>query len=123
MRVPTDRPLAVWIRELLADGDEYKFYKSDEWLDLRADILDKQHNECEMCKAKGVYSRAVTVHHVNEIRDRPDLALSVTFIDGQGRVQRNLIALCFDCHNEVHNRFKGGWWKKKEKPLTEERWD
>lgn len=124
MHVPSDKPLALWIRELLADGIEWKFYKTDEWLELRDDIMAEQHNECEMCRDRGEYARAETVHHVNEIRDRPDLALSRTYIDGKGRRQRNLMALCFTCHNKVHNRFQGGWWrKKKEKPLTEERWD
>lgn len=123
MRIPSDKPLALWIRELLADGTEWKFYKTDEWLELRADIMEEQHNECEMCRERGEYARAETVHHVNELRDRPYLALSKTYIDKEGKRQRNLMALCFLCHNKVHKRFQGGWWKKKEKPLTEERWD
>lgn len=123
MRIPSDKPLALWIRELISDGVLYKFYKTREWLELRAAVMDEAHNECEMCREAGIYSRADTVHHVNEVKDRPDIALSKTYIDGKGRRQRNLMALCFACHNKVHKRFQGGWWKKKDKPLTEERWD
>lgn len=125
MRIPSDKPLAQWIRELIADGALYKFYKTLEWLELRQSVMDEAHNECEICREAGIYSMAVTVHHVNEVKDRPELALSRTYIDGKGLRQPNLMALCFKCHNEVHHRFKGGWWKKprEEKPLTEERWD
>ena len=123
MHIPSDKPLDQWIRELIADGNLYKFYKTREWLELRQAIMDEQHNECEICREAGIYSRADTVHHVNEVKDRPELALSRTYIDGKGQRKRNLMALCFACHNKVHGRFQGGWWRKKEKPLTEERWD
>lgn len=105
MRIPTDMSLAAWIRQLQEADKLYKFYKTDEWKGLRADILAEQHNECELCRARGEYSRASVVHHVIEVKDRPDLALSRTYIDSQGRVCVQLMALCFDCHNKVHKRF------------------
>lgn len=119
MRVPADRSLASWIRELEAAGRLYRFYKTDEWLDLRAAIIAEQYRECEWCRERGKYSRAVTVHHVHEVRDRPELALSRTYVDEEGRLRRQLVALCARCHNKAHGRFSG---PKPRRLLNEERW-
>lgn len=118
MRVPTGRSLASWIKELIRSGEEWRFYKTDEWLELREEILREHHYECAMCKEKepAVYSRAEHVHHVNEVKDRPDLALSRTYRDPEG-THPNLIPLCMMCHNVVHERFQ-----RKGEPLNEERW-
>ena len=105
MNVPRDKSLSAWIRELIEQDKLYKFYKTDEWLDLREAILEEQHFECQHCKAEGKYSKAVTVHHVLEVKHRPDLALSRTYIDKDGNIHLQLIALCFKCHNKVHKRF------------------
>ena len=120
MRIPTDRSLRTWIRDLIKGNQLYRFYKTDEWRGLRADILEEHHNECQRCKARGKYSRATVVHHVMEVKARPDLALSRTYIDSQGMVCVQLEPLCFACHNAVHERF-GGFASTKQ-PLTEERW-
>ncbi len=101
-------------------GQEYdnwiQFYKSAAWKRRRAEILKLDRNECQMCKAEGRYSRAVTVHHVHHLKDRPDLALS--FRDEEG--QRNLVSLCKQCHNKVHpEKFRTYTYKE---PLTPERW-
>lgn len=123
MRVPTDRPLAQWIRELIAIGRLYRFYKTEEWRGLRQLVLDRSHNECERCRERGVPKMATTVHHVMEVKDRPDLALSLTYTDREGAVHRQLVALCDACHNEVHGRFQGAKCKRgDERPLTDERW-
>lgn len=119
MRVPQDRSLAAWIRELDAAGKLYKFYKTEEWLDLRDDILDENHWECALCKEQGKYSRAVTVHHVIEVKDRPELALARIYVDVDGTVHVQLLPLCFKCHNKVHGRFGHA---KPRKFITEERW-
>lgn len=97
-------------------NDENRFYHSSEWLAKREEVLKLDHHECQMCKAKGVYSQANTVHHVKPLRDRPDLALSV--YDGD---ERQLISLCAECHNKVHKE-KGYCDRTNEKFLTEERW-
>lgn len=92
------------------------FYKSTEWKKLRAAVLRMDRNECQMCKAAGRYSRAVTVHHVHHLKDRPDLALSLK--DEHGK--RQLVSLCKHCHNKVHpEKFKEYNYKE---PLTPERW-
>lgn len=94
-----------WVRELIAQGQEVKFYKSKKWLILRAWIMEKYHNECQECLKKGKYTRAKVVHHVNELKKRPDLALSEYYIDIMtGERKPNLVALCQDCHNFVHDR-------------------
>lgn len=120
MRVPLNKGLASWIRELEDSGKLYLFYSTYEWMQLRDDVLRANHYECVRCKEKepAVYRRAEHVHHVNEVRIRPDLALSRTYRDAAG-VHDNLLPLCMDCHNAVHGRFL----KASDRPqLNVERW-
>jgi 5-methylcytosine-specific restriction endonuclease McrA len=119
MHIPKDKRLEDWIRELYKNNEIVKFYKSIEWRELRAKILERSHNECQRCIEHGKYTRAITVHHINEVRNRPDLALSEYYIDCKGKRQRNLIALCHTCHDIEHQRFKG---QEQKKQLNEERW-
>lgn len=108
MRVPTDRSLASWIRELLDRGEIYRFYKSPEWTRLRAEVLRDHHQECKRCMENGRYKRARIVHHVHEVKDRPDLALTRWVEEPDGTITENLIPLCFNCHEEEHGRaYKG----------------
>ena len=79
--VPQDVALDAWIRELIREDKIYLFYKTDEWLDLRADVMRDAHNECQHCLKEGIYTRAEMVHHINEVRKRPDLALTREYID------------------------------------------
>ena len=74
--MPTDRPLASWIRELESQGKLYTFYKTPEWRALKAQVMRDHGNECEACAAKGKYTRADTVHHEKEVRKFPGLALT-----------------------------------------------
>lgn len=124
MRVPKDRSLASWIRELIKGGRLYRFYKTDEWMSLRAAVMAGAHGECEWCREKaGPPVRATCVHHVNEVKDRPELALSLLYTDADGIVRRNLWAICEACHNKAHGRFQGPRKKRcDERPLTDERW-
>lgn len=122
MRVPVDVSLAAWIRQLIEIDRLYRFYKTDEWLWLRAAVLKEKHDECEACKACGIYSRAVTVHHVNEVKARPDLALSRMYRDTAGALRPNLVALCDRCHNKAHHRFCGSQTAPQRHQVTEERW-
>lgn len=120
MRIPKGTSLSSWIRELEREGKLYRFYKTREWLELRESVLRDNHNECIRCKGKepAVYTRAVHVHHVNEVKDRPELALSRTYRDAEG-VKPNLLPLCRVCHNAAHGRFS----KAEDRPqLNEERW-
>ena len=100
-------------------GSEYdsaiQFYKSTAWKKKRAEVLELDHHECQICKSHGRYTRATTVHHVKHLKDRTDLALSIW--DGN---QRQLISVCNECHNKLHPE-KQLKIKRKE-PITPERW-
>ena len=99
-----------WVRALA--GQSYRgwkaFYHTKEWRRKRAEILRRDHGQCQRCRAKGKYTPAVTVHHIRHLKEAPELALT----------DRNLQSLCEACHNEVHP-------EKQYKPQSfrnEERW-
>jgi len=101
--------------------DPHSFYKWTRWEEVRADVLRLDHYECQRCKLKyHRYRRATTVHHVNHLKTRPDLALDIYYHNPATHCdERNLLSLCHDCHEEVH-----GWRIPAcQDPLTEERWD
>ena len=105
--------------QLIAEGREWLFYSWAEWKALRADVLRLDRYECQHCKAKGRYKRGTIVHHVKHLRDRPDLALSITDPDTG---ERQLVTVCKSCHEAEHpESFRQNL--PKAPPLTEERWD
>lgn len=122
-RVPPDKTLAQWVRELERSGKRELFYATKEWKQLRAEVLHDQPL-CQDCLAKSPaeFSRAVYVHHVNELHDRPDLGLTRQWVDATGQVHDNLVALCMDCHEARHNRFVKGR-RRRRRCVTEERFD
>jgi 5-methylcytosine-specific restriction endonuclease McrA len=122
MQVPLDRSLASWIRELEKEDKLYKFYKTQDWQMLRNEVLEEAHYECEKCRERGLYSRAKLVHHKNEVRDRPDLALSKYYTDEEGTTKKNLLALCQNCHEEEHERAYIGQTNSPKGFTNEERW-
>lgn len=107
------------LQELLALGLSDRFYDWPEWAAARDDVLRMDLGECQLCKARGRYRKAALVHHVQHLKDRPDLALSV-FDPDTGR--RQLVSLCRGCHEEQHPERMRRTAPKPE-PLTEERWD
>jgi len=120
MNVPKDIPLAVWIRQLYKENKIILFYKSKEWMELRQEVLNDYHYECQVCLSKGRYKRADCVHHINEVNDRPDLALSRYYIDKDGNEQDNLMPLCNQCHNAIHDKLYV--WQRKDKFTNKEQW-
>ena len=120
MRIPKNIPLAKFIKQLIKEGKIEQFYFSEDWKDLRKQVLDDFFNECQECLKKGRYTRAVCVHHVNEVKDRPDLALSRYYIDKEGNKQPNLVPLCNQCHNIVHDKL--GQFHNKNKFTNTELW-
>lgn len=101
-----------------ADKDIHKFYTCGKWKKLRAAVLELDKHECQLCRSRGKYTKATTVHHVNYVKQHPELALEIWY-EWQGERKRNLISLCRDCHEEVHGYRK----KASNKPLiTDERW-
>ena len=133
MRIPKNIPLRVYIQRLIDADEVEKFYQTDDWKELKEDVLDYFHNECQGCLKHGKLTTSeryiedgkertakLHVHHVNELRDRPDLALSRWYTDETGQRQANLIPLCKTCHNIVHEKLIK--WAKKDKFVNEERW-
>ena len=72
------------------------FYKSRAWKKVRAFVWDRAHGLCERCAEKGVMKTADVVHHrvpLNSVNvNDPDIALNPD----------KLVALCHECHTEVH---------------------
>lgn len=106
-----------WVQQLIDDGKLHAFYTSSYWLNLRDEVLSENKPECQMCKERGFYTKATHVHHVQYVKKHPRLALS-KFYFFRGKEYKNLIPLCHNCHEEIHEYRK----KEKKKPLTEERW-
>ena len=50
----------------------------------------------------------------------PDLAYSRTYTDSEGREHKQLIALCQNCHEQIHNRTLN--LSAKKKFTNEEKW-
>lgn len=108
------------LQAMIAAGTSDDFYDWADWTRMRSQVLEYDRHECQICKERRRYRRAVIVHHVKHLRDRPDLALSLYDPDTG---DRQLISLCRSCHEEQHPER----WRRKlgprTKPLTEERWD
>lgn len=74
------------------------FHQTPAWARKRASILRRDGYRCQLCRRYGKAVPAVTVHHIEPVELRPDLAL----------VDSNLISLCAACHNRQHPE-KGGF--------------
>lgn len=100
-----------WLEGLIRQDKLVKFYQWCEWRKMRLEALERDHYECQICKRKGRYRRAQNVHHIKEVKSRPDLALTLD----------NLESVCIKCHNEIHGKECN--LKNKQKPfVNEERW-
>ena len=100
---------------------QHKFYKSSTWQKLRKEILNRDNNECQMCKEQGIVridteernsdgrkKAQLIVHHKQELEYHPELALEPD----------NLVVVCWGHHEEIHNRikyFKTNRWKQDER--------
>jgi len=112
--------LKNYLIDLIAKGRIEQFYHRSDWKALKKDVFKKQHFECQECLKDNILTIVdleCPCHHVKELKDFPELALSEIYIDELGNKQRNLLALCFKCHNKIHNRFQ-----KKDTYFNEERW-
>jgi len=122
-----------YIEDLIKRDELWRFYKTPEWKTLKKQVLMDNHYECRICRSRGVITRydegqdgsrrlLSTVHHINEVRKRPDLALTRYYIDHEGVSHENLIPVCKNCHNDIHHRTLHGAWKKKQGFKNTERW-
>ncbi len=107
----------VQLMALIERGREDLFYHWGEWRHLRTKVLQMDHQECQLCRAKGRYRRAKIVHHVKLLRERPDLALSVW--DNE---ERQLLSVCKTCHELLHPESRKQY-AMRTAPVTEERWE
>ena len=108
------------LEQLLATGQEHRFYLWPEWEATRPEVLRLDKYECVYCRERRHrYRAAVIVHHVKHLRDRPDLALSI-FDPDTG--ERQLVSVCKQCHEAEHpESFRRS--APPAAPITEERWD
>ena len=107
------------LQQLIDDGKTDNFYQWAVWKQMREQVMKHDHNECQICKAKGRYRKGVIVHHVKHLKDRPDLALSMW--DGE---ERQLITVCKQCHEELHPESQRQYITSEPKGfVNEERWD
>jgi 5-methylcytosine-specific restriction protein A len=60
--------LVFWINSLIQHDNIKAFYNSSLSLKVRDEVLREQHYECQRCKAKSLYSEAVTVHYKKYLR-------------------------------------------------------
>jgi len=70
------------------------FYKSTKWKNKRERVLRRDEYLCQECKRYGRSRAATTIHHINPLENRPELAL----------VSWNLVSLCGSCHDSMHDR-------------------
>lgn len=111
-----------WVSEI-AKGNTNHFYNSTDWDILREKVLIRDKFECQFFAGKwndGIHYpdkiqpvRAVMVHHIIPIKERPDLALDID----------NCVSLSFLAHEIIEDRYQFSYHKKEtKKTLTEERW-
>lgn len=90
-------------------ADRARFYGSNKWRNLRLAILERDHYECQWCKAEGrlttQYDSTLEVDHIKELEINPELAFDPD----------NLRTLCKDCHNKRHDRMNYRGQPKKRK--------
>lgn len=107
------------IRQLIAAGCVEEFYNDRYWRRLSKEIIKENHGECLMCKAEHRLTAATLVHHVRHLKDYPELAYSRTYTDDNGEEQMQLMPLCHECHERVHER---GLYARHTGYTNEERW-
>lgn len=85
-----------------------KFYNSPEWRVLRLEILKRDQNICQKC-GKLIF-KSPNVHHIKYLTPQniDDINVSLN--------PENLMTVCEDCHNKIHE--KG--FKKKESIVNED---
>lgn len=68
---------------------ESKLRNKNKWHEKSEEIREASNYLCAICKEQGIYNyNKISVHHIEKLRDRPDLLLD----------NYNLIALCAEHH-------------------------
>ena len=85
-----------WARYMFMRDFAKDFYHSQAWKSCRDNYLKQKHGLCENCMRRGIYTPADTVHHIVHLTPQnitdPTISLSTS----------NLMAVCRDCHAELH---------------------
>ena len=99
-----------WVRQITKESvyGWHALYRTYRWVKKRQEILQRDHWACQICRRKGRYRRATTVHHIKHLKDAPELALT----------DDNLLSLCAACHEDMHPERR----KKKKEFENLERW-
>lgn len=116
------KPFLEWLKQLIINNQMEKFYHCKQWLEVAEEVKKIDNYECQECKRKGVLTTKTTkkrggtgiqmsVHHHKEVRQFPELALSIYYTDSTGTQKRNLEYLCEHCHRKIHGRYGKGWQK------------
>lgn len=75
--------------------EQYKFYRTKQWVELRKQCLYRDHGLCRYCKARnGRVSQGTTIDHTVPIEFEPSLKADID----------NLACICRECH-----RLKTQW--------------
>ncbi len=74
-----------------------RVYKDKRWQAARRRALAASGYRCRNCARFGKNRDADTVHHANPVNEFPELRY----------VAWNLVPLCAECHNKMHNREDG----------------
>ncbi|CAK1244796.1 5-methylcytosine-specific restriction endonuclease McrA (McrA) [Fructobacillus evanidus] len=77
--------------------DQYKFYRTRQWVQLRQSTLDAQHYLCQYCLADGIVTTAKTIDHRIPIEFDSNLRADIN----------NLDVICSSCHTKKTN------WERK----------
>ncbi|MGL5718629.1 MAG: AAA family ATPase [Paraclostridium sp.] len=88
-----------------------QFYDSKEWENFRNIIIAERTNICEEC-GKEIYEAGdIIIHHIKELTldNVNDIYISLN--------PENVMVVCFDCHNKVHERFGYGNKRKYERGI------
>ena len=94
----------------IMEGRYILFYLSPEFRYWRSRALERDNNECQMCKEEGRQGRADVVHHIKHLKRFPRLGLRLD----------NLLCLCKMHHNVVHPEKFNNKIKKSD---IKERWE
>lgn len=73
---------------------ESGFYQTKEWRKARKLALQRDHYLCQLRISKNCTRKANTVHHIEELEDYPELALTLS----------NLTSCCYACHEETKTK-------------------
>ena len=103
------------IKQLIAEGNKYKFYKDPYWRNLSIRIRKRDNNECQECKKEGKltikqHDKKLDVHHIKELEKFPELAYE----------ESNLETVCVNHHNILDE--KNIRVNSKKKFINEEKW-